>query len=63
MSVKKSDLVQTAINLTIQGDLALGSEKPVSVYLSPRAMEALSLLFRDYRMYQRNEAMRDEAED
>lgn len=62
MTPKKSDLVRDAINLTIQGDLASCLGDPIYVSLSPRAMEALSLLFRDYRMYQRNEKMQEEEE-
>lgn len=58
MNSKKSDLIREAINLTIQGDQAPDRY----IFLSDRAMAALSLLFRDYRMYRRNEALPEEDE-
>lgn len=62
MPPKNSEIIRDAINLAIQGDLAVGQDRPVLVYLSDRAMEALSRLFRDYRMHKRNEAMPEEDE-
>lgn len=59
MSEKKSDLIREAINLTIQGDQAPDK----FIFLSDRAMAALSLLFRDYRMYRRNESLPDDPDD
>lgn len=58
MNSKKSDLIREAINLTIQGDQAPDRY----IFLSDRAMEVLSLLFRDYRMHRRNEALPEEDE-
>lgn len=59
MIEKKSDLIREAINLTIQGDQAPDRY----IFLSDRAMEALSLLFRDYRMYKRSESLPDDPDD
>lgn len=59
MIEKKSDLIREAINLTIQGDQAPDK----FIFLSDRAMAALSLLFRDYRMYRRNESLPDDPDD